>query len=291
MPANFICCILLLLLLLNLFTTHADPHHHHNSAMDFLEPLVGTTKGNSAQLLSKLKNHLSNLGYLKNNNNISESSPTHNDLFDDNLEQAIKNYQAFFKLPSTGTLDATTLAHMRKPRCGVRDFFRPNTTAHYTFFPGNPKWPAGKRFLTYSFPPGTRSDAYRAVEDATNIWASVSPFKFRYTNNYNAADIKISFQVREHGDGAAFDGSLGILAHAVPPSGGVLHFDGDERWVDGVERGAFDLQTVGLHELGHILGLGHSPHQDAIMFPYVNIASRKGLGKDDVNGIRTLYSS
>ena len=31
--------------------------------------------------------------------------------------------------------------------------------------------------------------------------------------------------------------------------------------------GAFDLQTVYLHENGHVAGLGHSSNQSAVMFP------------------------
>ncbi|XP_057787171.1 metalloendoproteinase 1-like [Salvia miltiorrhiza] len=280
-----------LLFLLLCSSSLASPHHHY-SAMDFLQPLLGTQKGNLTQGLSKLKNHLSRLGYLTTIHKPSSSSPPpHDDLFDGALQQAVTDYQSFFSLPPTGALDAATLAHMGKPRCGVRDVSPPNTTAHYTFFPGQPKWPAGRRNLTYSFPPGTRADAHKAILDATNIWASVSPLKFRYTKDYSAADIKISFQSRDHGDGSAFDGSGGILAHAYAPTDGRLHFDGDERWVDGVVGGAFDLQTVGLHELGHVLGLGHSQDGGAVMFPQVGNGFRKVLGKDDIDGIRALYSS
>ncbi|XP_057790276.1 metalloendoproteinase 1-like [Salvia miltiorrhiza] len=254
--------------------------------MDLLQPLLRTQKGNLTQGLSKLKSHLSRLGYL-NTNTIHKP---HDDLFDDALQQAVTDYQSFFSLPPTGALDAVTLAHMGKPRCGVPDVFRPNSSAHYSFFPGQPKWPAGRRHLTYSVPPGTRADAHKAILDATNMWASVSPFTFSSTNNYNAADIKISFQYRDHGDGSPFDGS-GILAHASAPTDGKMHFDGDERWVDGVVGGEFDLQTVGLHELGHVLGLLHSQDGGASMFPQVGSGIRKGLNKDDIDGIRALYSS
>ncbi|KAL8500031.1 hypothetical protein ACS0TY_019866 [Phlomoides rotata] len=60
-------------------------------------------------------------------------------------------------------------------------------------------------------------------------------------------------------------------------------------WVDGVVPGRFDIQTVGLHELGHVLGLGHSTDHNAIMWPFTDIGSRKGLGEDDFKGIFALY--
>ncbi|KAL7084556.1 hypothetical protein ACP275_14G230300 [Erythranthe tilingii] len=102
-------------------------------------------------------------------------------------------------------------------------------------------------------------------------------------------DIKISFQVWDHKDGSPFDGRGGILAHAFAPSDGRLHFDGDEVWVDGVVPGKFDLQTIGLHELGHVLGLGHTTDGGAIMTPTLGSGFRKGLGQDDINGIKALY--
>lgn len=256
--------------------------------MDFFKPLIGIKKGNSANRLSQLKHYLSNLGYMSYSN-------TNDDTFDDALEQAIRKYQKFFKLPETGTLDANTIKRMSQPRCGVPDFPRsknhstPIASSHYTFFPNSPKW--AKKNLTYSFPPGTRGDTNKAILDATNIWASVSPFRFTYITDYNNADVKISFQIRDHGDGSPFDGPGNVLAHAFAPSDGRLHFDGDEKWVDGVVGGAFDLQTVGLHELGHVLGLGHSSDGGAVMWPYIGSGIRKGVGQDDINGIKALYPS
>ncbi|KAK6144104.1 hypothetical protein DH2020_020924 [Rehmannia glutinosa] len=185
-------------------------------------------------------------------------------------------------------------------RCEVPDFVNLNATqfknnqiptliSHYTFFPGEPKWPPTKTTLTYSFPPGTRNDVMQPIKDATQEWANVTHFKFNYISNYDQADIMISFQVKDHGDGDPFDGPRGILAHAFSPTDGRLHYDGDEMWIDGVASGEFDLQTTGLHELGHVLGLGHSTDSGAIMYPIIGPGLRKGLGQDDINGIRALY--
>ncbi|KAI3450007.1 hypothetical protein Pfo_006672 [Paulownia fortunei] len=300
---HLLSCTFLLFLLnpFPVFTDADSPHQHDTknpSALDFLKNLIGTRKGNSAKGLSQLKKYLSNLGYMSGNNN---TKPAHenDDLFDNNLELAIRDYQGFFKLTVNGILDANTVAKMMQPRCGVPDFVNHNISqfqewipiraSHYSFFPGEPKWPPAKRTLTYSFPPGTRTDVNQAILDATNLWASVSPFRFTYMPNYDQADIKISFQYRDHGDGNPFDGNGGILAHAFAPSDGRLHYDEDERWVDGVTAGAFDLQTIGLHELGHVLGLGHTRDGGAIMYPYLGNGFRKGLGQDDINGIRALY--
>ncbi|KAL8509802.1 hypothetical protein ACS0TY_016865 [Phlomoides rotata] len=92
------------------------------------------------------------------------------------------------------------------------------TESHYTFFPGSPKW--AKRNLTYSFTKGTRGDVSKAILDATNILTIYSPFRFKYISDYNKADIKITFEFRDHGDGTPFDGPGNVLAHAFGPNDG-----------------------------------------------------------------------
>ena len=52
--------------------------------------------------------------------------------------------------------------------------------------------------------------------------------------------------------------------------------------------GRYDLQTVVLHENGHVAGLGHSGAANAVMYPSYQTA-RCALSQDDRNGIATLY--
>jgi hypothetical protein len=92
----------------------------------------------------------------------------------------------------------------------------------------------------------------------------------------------------------------GTLAHAdFPPGCSVVtnslpkpvHFDDSEHtWTIGATAGAFDVETVGLHELGHILGLAHSAVSGAVMFPTVaDNFTLRALTADDVAGIQALY--
>ena len=54
------------------------------------------------------------------------------------------------------------------------------------------------------------------------------------------------------------------------------------------QPGAFDLQSVYLHENGHVAGLGHSTDISAVMYPSYQTA-RCALATDDRNGIAALY--
>lgn len=42
------------------------------------------------------------------------------------------------------------------------------------------------------------------------------------------------------------------------------------------------------HEIGHAIGLGHSPVRDSLMY-YLSIPTRRNLGWDDIDGITYLY--
>ncbi|KAE8124669.1 hypothetical protein FH972_019534 [Carpinus fangiana] len=297
---------LLILLLLPLLSTHAtnSPNSHDKiaSPFEFLEGLQGCQKGNKTKGIRDLKKYLEQFGYLSYNH-------SNDDYFDDVLESAVKTYQLNYHLNATGTLDDKTISTMIIPRCGVPDIINGtnwmhlgkkwhqeshgsfHTVSHYTFLPGNPKWPPSKYHLTYEFVDGTSTTAINAIVQAFRAWDSRTHFAFSQApRSGSRSDIIVGFFRRDHGDGQPFDGAGGTLAHAFPPTDGRLHYDADERWVVGAVKGAFDLQTVGMHEIGHNLGLGHSSVREAIMFPYTAPGATKGLHPDDIEGIRVLYN-
>lgn len=56
------------------------------------------------------------------------------------------------------------------------------------------------------------------------------------------------------------------------------------------EDSAVDLESVAVHEIGHLLGLGHSSSAEAVMYPSLRTKTRKvELMRDDVEGIQGLY--
>ncbi|KAL8534037.1 hypothetical protein ACS0TY_010165 [Phlomoides rotata] len=280
---------------------------------DAFNTLVGCHKGVQTKGLAKLKKYFQHFGY------INRSYDNFSDDFDDFLEFAVKNYQLNFNLNATGELDDQTLKHIVLPRCGNADIvngtstmhsgkasnsFSANssihTVGHYTFFPNRPRWPRQRYQLTYAFQPENQlTDVVKGVfSRAFERWSEVTPLTFTETTSYGRADIRIGFFSGEHGDGEPFDGVLGTLAHAFAPPVGRFHLDGDENWViDGdfmnsSPLSAVDLESVAVHEIGHLLGLGHSSVEDSIMYPTISSGIRKvELANDDVEGIQELYGS
>lgn len=172
-----------------------------------------------------------------------------------------------------------------------------------------------------------RMDLVRyAVQKAFQSWSTVSDFTFTekpFENSFysyfnpNPINIVIGFHRRDHGDGHPFDGAGRVLAHTFAPQDGRLHFDADESWVtepggqsiwSGEDVGwewvwglgwrrrvpprpttrGIDLETVTLHEVGHLLGLGHSSVLGSIMYPSYEGVKRI-LTQDDKDGIKALY--
>jgi len=284
---------------------------------DAFRNFTGCRQGENYNGLSNLKNYFQHFGYIPR-------SPQSNfsDDFDHDLQEAIKTYQKNFNLNVTGELDDMTLRQVMLPRCGVADIIngttsmnagkdtettsnsdsklRFHTVTHFTVFPGQPRWPEGKQELTYAFFPGNElTETVKSVfATAFARWSEVTTLKFTETTLYSGADIKIGFFNGDHGDGEPFDGSLGTLAHAFSPRNGRFHLDAAEDWVvsGDVSKSslptAVDLESVAVHEIGHLLGLGHSSVEEAIMFPTISSRMKKVvLAEDDVRGIQYLYGT
>nr|GMD18224.1 metalloendoproteinase 2-MMP-like [Ipomoea batatas] len=279
-----------------------------SAGWDVFQKFLGSHTGKNIAGLAKLKNYFQHFGYI----NASFASNFTDD-FDDILESAVKTYQLNFNLKPTGELDAPTIGHLVIPRCGNADIINGNFkagssngtapgVAHYSFFPSRPRWPAGKTELTFAFLPENQlSDVAKGVfARAFDRWSEVTPLTFTETASFSAADIRVGFFRGDHGDGDPFDGALGTLAHAFSPPDGRLHMDGDENWVldgdflssAGSVLSATDLESVAVHEIGHILGLGHSSVEGTIMYPTLPAKTRKvELADDDIKGVQELYGS
>ena len=84
-----------------------------------------------------------------------------------------------------------------------------------------------------------------------------------------------------------FSGGGSISDSDVLFNGRAFHFT-----TSGV-AGRYDVQDVATHELGHLLGLDHSPWAGATMYPYVDptILLHRSLSQDEIHGMRDMYPS
>lgn len=250
---------------------------------------------------NKLKTYLKTFGYLENNPETLAN--------DDNLESAIKTFQENYNIKPTGTLDAETISRMAAPRCGVPDIIngtnymqrrRPNpnpnsnsihTVSHYDLVGDEFRWPASKTHLSYKFLGDFPEQAILPVDLAFKKWASVTHFTFSHDQNNEVTDITIGFYSGDHGDGQPFVGWDRVVAHGFLPTDGRLHFNVDVGWFYLFRtNNAYDILTFSLHEIGHLLGLGHSSIREAVMFPYTNAGEIKDLHEDDIQGVKALYN-
>ncbi|CAM8924978.1 unnamed protein product [Rhodiola kirilowii] len=268
-------------------------------AFDFINNLTGCHLGDkNITHLHDLKAYLKRFGYPCANDRLND------DDFDGSLEAAIKAYQMNYQLNPTGSLDNETVSQMVQPRCGCSDEVNQtvqvasgmvkyshkfHTVSHYSFFNGRPRWPLAQTNLKFGFLPNVPNYARQPIFNAFGQWDAGSRFTFQYVTDVNQANLRVGFFHGNHGDGSPFDGPRGVLAHAFAPTNGRMHFDASENWSIHPLRNAMHLETVVVHEIGHLLGLGHSRVSAAVMFPTIPFGVNKLLHPDDREGVRVLY--
>ncbi|KAM7274915.1 hypothetical protein ACFE04_016781 [Oxalis oulophora] len=267
--------------------------------------LLNSHRGSHVIGISEIEKYFQHYGYLQTHRN-NET----NDIFDEKLEDAVKKYQSTFGLTVTGKFNPETIDQIITPRCGVADVDKKtnrnkwHVSKNYVLFPGKPRWTRGgtPMKLTYGFSKDylikyiNFRDIKAVFRRAFVKWAKAIPVIFVESNDYVSADIQIGFYSGDHGDGEPFDGVLGVLAHSFSPESGRFHLDADETWaVDfKIEKSpnAVDLESVAMHEIGHLLGLAHSYVKGAVMFPSLKPRKRKvDLTVDDIEGVQALYGS
>ncbi|XP_054649734.1 matrix metalloproteinase-28 isoform X1 [Dunckerocampus dactyliophorus] len=265
--------------------------------------LVSARTGRGSPLLLNPEVFLEKYGYLHDNNHI------HNAV---EMQSAIRDFQWLSRLPVTGELDSATLRQMAEPRCGVSDegsqqIWAKRVNIIFTARSSAPMapWRRRKRSAVRADKWYKRHLAYRienwpshlslgslrlAVNAAFQLWSNVSGLVFQEAPE-GPADIRLAFYEGDHNDGAsnAFDGPGGALAHAFLPRRGEAHFDMAERWTLNGHKG-HNLFMVMAHEIGHTLGLEHSPVRHALMSPYYRKLGRSlVVSWDDILAVQQLY--
>lgn len=239
--------------------------------------------------VAKVQRYLYRFGYLR-----TSFEPGKLDL---PTQDALRAYQARAGLSPTGDINESTAQSLEEPRCGVPDFPRTitllagveafalsacrYTVTRLTYFIGD---------VACGFSLGDIRPSVRAAFDQ---WQRQIPVDFQEVGRSENAILKLAWEKGDHGDGEPFDGREGnVLAHAfLPPTcggvhAGLCHFDNEERWGLNHSNGIRDIQTVALHEIGHLLGLGHNGA--GVMFERYQ-GQLRVLTKGDIDSIQGLY--
>lgn|GEM_PF-823209 len=179
----------------------------------------------------------------------------------------------------------------------------------------------GWKSKSVAFDVDTSCDAYRGVVDesirsAAAVWATVpdSSLQVSLGNTVTLADPITTYV----GDAAtsfapvgnpivycdeSFSTNSGADAASIPGFATTPNMDADGKilgalLVLNVEANAsanvttLDATTTHIvltHEIGHVLGLGHSANEKALMYYSVTPGNKAVLGQDDMDGISYLY--
>lgn len=267
--------------------------------------------GADGPIVGELQHYLSRFGWLRRpdlpavlegHELLPEGKP---DRFDENTETALAEFQRFYRLPVTGTLNAETLALMWRPRCGVPDTgmvtvaLGDGAKPPAGFVAGPNKWK--DLHLGYQLLAGSSDLSNAAVRQALRFayrtWCLIAQIEAHPVSSKPDMRVRFESGTGDHGCGTgdnAFDGVGGTLAHAhyPPPFNGDLagdiHFDEAETWTRDDPPTGTDFDTVALHEAGHSLGLDHSGEKAAVMYAFYG-GLRRTLTADDIEGMRSLY--
>lgn len=167
------------------------------------------------------------------------------------------------------------------------------TTIDYGGAPA--KW-ANARCTMYHDPGWVSYPAFIGeLQAALGPWSGVSGsnFRFSFGGTSPSADVRSS----SNGNSDVYFDDLSANVYAVTWLAGEgaslrdrdVTFNTDWGWSTGSGPGV-DFRSVAIHELGHVLGLGHETNVPAVMQPYYDGFSKQhSLRFDDEEGCRFIY--
>lgn len=188
---------------------------------------------------------------------------------DQRIIDGVKKFQLSAGFPVTGYLDEIQINATRGPLClSTGDVSDNGAMKRISVWQkNNLTWKYFHPYRSTNLPPSQLIESI--IQRAFDVWTQATPLSFRKESGVNKADVNVHFYYHEHSRQSPrcktwkFDGPGGVLGHGFYPEVGELHLDLSEYWGIFRERelagGYTDLFSVIYHEIGHVLGLQHSP--------------------------------
>lgn len=216
---------------------------------------------------------------------------------DDATVAALKKFQEAMSIDANGVVGHETRKALLSALILGDDDEEPGARLPSIVKGGTTRWTLDLE----SVPPTLKIEALlKDLEAAFSTWAEAAEMQFVYVTAEQLAEapaaddvLTISFGKMATDGTNAFDGPGGQLAHALPAS---IVFDASERWELSTESNPlrkhqtwdeqyFQIKPVALHEIGHCLGLEHSPVPNDVMSAFYD-AKQTELSPVDVERIK-----
>ena len=225
-------------------------------------------------------------------------------VFDEPTENAMRLLQRTWNISEDRLFSDHTRALMVQPRCGMSDA---NVSAGFSI---NCDW--AERTLRYTrgraAPQFKPDHVWREIDAAMETWSIATGINFVFHG------LEPHFEVAWIvGEDPHYDAWVPVMAHEnmagpsiniahadYPPGCSVytsttpkpVHFNGYHHvtWTINGSPGAFDIQTVALHQIGHLLGFAHSSDSNSVMYPFFSPGLvKRQLTETDRRGAKLLY--
>lgn len=144
-------------------------------------------------------------------------------------------------------------------------------------------------------------DVVALIKDAMEVWNNVptSSLKVKYggtttsTIDGNPVVAYCSVNFAADTGGADQDTVPGVARGNGNPqlTSGLLILNASAGAANIASVSRIGLEVVVAHEIGHVLGLGHSQSANALMYYTYSLKSDLNLAQDDIDGISYLYPS